>query len=106
MNKEKLKKMVEEIILEFVDDGELEVNENYEIEYTQEWLNEWLMDWIKDGYSTREVIYILECFENFEAEKDVEVWESVSYEIYPGHSDTYEINEHIETTIINTKKVA
>ncbi|MDO5089740.1 MAG: hypothetical protein Q4D53_08135, partial [Leptotrichiaceae bacterium] len=90
MNKEKLKELVKEIILEMIDNGELKLNTDYEVEYTQKWLNNWLMEWILDGYTTKEVMFILEYFETFECEKAIEIWENIPYEIYPGHSDTYE----------------
>ena len=67
-----LEKEVRGIIFDLIDSGELKVNDNDEIEYTQKWLNEWLMSWILDGYTTKEVMKIREYFENFEYEEQVE----------------------------------
>ena len=100
------KKFVEEVIQDEIDNGELKINQDYEIEYTQKWLNEWLCGWLLDGYSTTEVMEVLEIFENFEYDEEVEMWDDVPYEIYPGHSDTYEINERIEIVTVTTKKIA
>ena len=100
------KKFVEEVIQDEIDNGELKINQDYEIEYTQKWLNEWLCGWLLDGYSTTEVMEVLEIFENLEYDEEVEMWDDVPYEIYPGHSDTYEINERIEIVTVTTKKIA
>ena len=59
---EDLEKEVESIIFDLIDNEELKANDNDEIEYTQKWLNEWLMSWILDGYTTKEVMKVLEYF--------------------------------------------
>ena len=100
------KKEIENIIRDEISNGELTINSNHEIEYTQKWLNEWLCGWLLDGYSTTEVMEVLEIFENFEYEEEVEMWDDVPYEVYPGHSDTYEINERIKTVTMVMKKIA
>ena len=104
--KENFRNFVESVIQDEIGNGELKVNDNYEIEYTQSWLNNWLCGWLLDGYTTEEVMQILEIFESFEYEEEVEMWDDVPYEVYPGHSDTYEVNERIETVTIIMKKIA
>lgn len=100
-----LKKEVESIIFDLIGNEELKANGNDEIEYTQEWLNNWLMGWILDGYTTKEVMKVLECFENFYYEDEREVCDTVYYEDCNGGIDWYEENERIETFIVETKKV-
>ena len=100
-----LKKEVESIIFDLIDSEDLKINDNDEIEYTQEWLNNWLMGWILDGYTTKEVMKVLECFENFYYEDEREVCDTVYYEDCNGGIDWYEENERIETFIVETKKV-
>ena len=99
-----LKKEVESIIFDLIDNEELKVNDNGEIEYTQEWLNNWLMSWILDGYTTKEVIKIREYFENFYYEDERETWDAVYYEDCNGGMDWYEENERMETFVVETKK--
>ena len=100
-----LEKEVESIIFDLIDSEDLKINDNDEIEYTQKWLNEWLMSWILDGYTTKEVMKVLEYFENFYCEDEREVCDTVYYEDCNGGIDWYEKNERIETFIVETKKV-
>ena len=100
-----LEKEVESIIFDLIDNEELKANGNDEIEYTQKWLNNWLMGWILDGYTTKEVMKVLEYFENFYYEEEREVCDTVYYEDCNGGIDWYEENERIETVIVETKKV-
>ena len=100
-----LEKEVESIIFDLIDSEDLKINDNDEIEYTQKWLNEWLMGWILDGYTTKEVMKVLEYFENFYYEDEREVCDTVYYEDCNGGIDCYEKNERMETFIVETKKV-
>jgi len=100
-----LEKETRGIIFDLIDNEELKVNDNDEIEYTQEWLNEWLMSWILDGYTTKEVMKVLEYFENFYYEDERETWDTVYYEDCNGGMDWCEENERMETFIVETKKV-
>ena len=102
---EDLEKEVESIIFDLIDSEDLKINDSDEIEYTQKWLNEWLMSWILDGYTTKEVMKVLEYFENFYYEDERETWDTVYYEDCNGGIDWYEENERIETFIVETKKV-
>ena len=108
--KRNLKTQVNGWIEALVEDGELEVNDRGEIEYTQEWLNKQLFeDWcIECGYETIELMYILQCFEEYRAETEIEVEGKIIFEKYdPQHDEIYQEYE-TETTIIKiaTKKVA
>ena len=102
---EDLEKEVRGVIFDLIDNEDLKINDNDEIEYKQEWLNNWLMGWILDGYTTKEVMKVLECFENFYYEDEREVCDTVYYEDCNGGIDWYEENERIETFIVETKKV-
>ena len=106
MKKEELIKLTEEIILEFIDDGTLEMNDDYEIEYTQEWLNNWLMGWIKDGYTTKEVMIILEAFENFEYEKEATTSIITGIYIYSNGNQEYITEDEIIDVVVTMKKIA
>ena len=74
---EDLEKEVRGIIFDIIASKELRINNDDEIEYTQEWLNNWLMGWILDGYTTKEVMKVLEYFENFYYEDERETWDTV-----------------------------
>ena len=106
MNKKELEKLVEEIIFEFIDDGTLKTNDNYEIEYTQEWLNNWLMGWIKDRYTTQEVMYILEVFENFEYEKEVLESTIIGTYKYWHEEEEYIYEDELIDVLVTMKKIA
>lgn len=101
-----LKKEVESIIFDLIDNEELELNDNDEIEYTQEWLNKWLMECILDGYSTKEVIKIREYFENFEYTDQVEKSYQVGVITYDNGQQEAEWEDEIVDVIITTKKIA
>ena len=108
--KRNLKTQVHDWIESLIEDGELEVNSDGYIEYTQEWLNKQLFeDWcIECGYETIELMYILQCFEEYRAEKEIEIEGKINYEKYdPQHDEIYQEYES-ETEIIEmaTKKVA
>lgn len=106
MNKKELEKLVEEIIFEFIDDGTLKTNDNYEIEYTQEWLNNWLMGWIKDGYTTKEVMIVLEAFENFEYEKEATTSIITGIYTYSNGNQEYITEDEIIDVVVTMKKIA
>ncbi|BBM60155.1 hypothetical protein JMUB5056_1749 [Leptotrichia hongkongensis] len=101
-----LEKEVRGIIFDSIDSGELKVNDNDEIEYTQKWLNEWLMSWILDGYTTKEVMKIREYFENFEYEEQVEKSYQVGVITYDNGQQEAEWEDEIVDVIIITKKIA
>ena len=63
------------------------------------------MELLLDGYTTREVMYMIEVFENFTMEQDITVSDTVEFETKGGGKDWYEINERIETVVLATKKV-
>ena len=101
-----LEKEVRGIIFDLIDSGELKVNDNDEIEYTQKWLNEWLMSWILDGYTTKEVMKIREYFENFEYEEQVEKSYQVGVITYDNGQQEAEWEDEIVDVIVTTKKIA
>lgn len=101
-----LEKEVRGIIFDLIDSGELKVNDNDEIEYTQKWLNNWLMSWILDGYTTKEVMKIREYFENFEYEEQVEKSYQVGVITYDNGQQEAEWEDEIVDVIIITKKIA
>lgn len=101
-----LEKEVRGIIFDLIDSGELKVNDNDEIEYTQKWLNEWLMSWILDGYTTKEVMKIREYFENFEYEEQVEKSYQVGVLTYDNGQQEAEWEDEIVDVTVTTKKIA
>ena len=101
-----LEKEVRGIIFDSIDSGELKVNDNDEIEYTQEWLNNWLMSWILDGYTTKEVMKIREYFENFEYEEQVEKSYQVGVITYDNGQQEAEWEDEIVDVTVTTKKIA
>lgn len=101
-----LEKEVRGIIFDLIDSGELKVNDNDEIEYTQKWLNNWLMSWILDGATTKEVMKIREYFENFEYEEQVEKSYQVGVITYDNGQQEAEWEDEIVDVTIITKKIA
>ena len=101
-----LEKEVRGIVFDLIDSGELKINDNDEIEYTQEWLNNWLMSWILDGYTTKEVMKIREYFENFEYEEQVEKSYQVGVITYDNGQQEAEWEDEIVDVIVTTKKIA
>ena len=102
----KLEKEVRGIIFDLLDDGELKVNENYEIEYTQEWLDNWLKEWLSDGYTNEEVAEIQKYFENFEYDEQVEKSYQVGVITYGNGHQEAEWEDEIVDVTITTKKIA
>lgn len=101
-----LEKEVRGIIFDLIDNGELKINDNDEIEYTQEWLNNWLMSWILDEATTKEVMKIREYFENFEHEEQVEKSYQVGVITYYNGQQEAEWEDEIVDVIVTTKKIA
>jgi hypothetical protein len=101
-----LEKEVRGIIFDLIDSGELKINDNDEIEYTQKWLNEWLMSWILDGATTKEVMKIREYFENFEYEEQVEKSYQVGVITYDNGQQEAEWEDEIVDVTVTTKKIA
>ncbi|RRD39283.1 hypothetical protein EII29_07705 [Leptotrichia sp. OH3620_COT-345] len=106
MNKKELERLTEEIILEMVNNGELQLNDEYEIEYTQSWLNNWLMEWINDGYTTEEAMIVLETFETFEYEKEAVVSTITGIHTYDNGNQEYITEDEIVDVLVTMKKVA
>lgn len=103
--KKNLKELVADIILDELEKGKLTTDDNYDINYTAEYLNAIIMELLLDGYTTREVMYMQEVFENFTMEQDVLEYDTVEFETKGGGKDWYEINERIETVVLATKKI-
>lgn len=103
--KNELKELVADIILNDLEKGILTADDNYDINYTVEYLNSIILELLLDGYTTREVMYMREVFENFTMEQDITVSDTVEFETKGGGKDWYEINERIETVVLATKKV-
>ena len=101
-----LEKEVRGIIFDLLDDGELKINENYEIEYTQEWLDNWLKEWLSDGYTNEEVAQIQKYFENFEYDEQVEKSYQVGVITYDNGQQEAEWEDEIVDVTIITKKIA
>ena len=104
--KENFKEFVEEVIQDEIDNGELEINEEYEIEYTQSWLNKWLMGWIKDGYTTREVMEVLDIFENYEYETQATSSIITGIHTYPNGNQEYITEDETYDVLVSMKKIA
>ena len=104
--KKELKELVADIILDELEKGKLATDDNYDINYTAEYLNSIIMELLLDGYTTREVMYMIEVFENFTMEQDITVSDTVEFETKGGGKDWYEINERIETVVMTTKKIS
>ena len=103
--KKELKELVADIILDELEKGKLTTDDNYDINYTAEYLNSIILELLLDGYTTREVIYMREVFENFAMEQDIMEYDTVEFETKGGGKDWYEINERIETVVLATKKI-
>ena len=101
-----LEKEVRDIIFDLLDDGELKVNENYEIEYTQEWLESWLKEWLSDGYPNEEVAEIQKYFENFEYDEQVEKSYQIGVITYDNGQQEAEWEDEIVDVTVTTKKIA
>ena len=86
--------------------SEFQVNDNYEIEYSEEQLNNFLAELKEDGYSEEEIKYFEKCVENFSEEREEEVYDTVEFETPSGGKDWYEENYRVETVILTSKKIA
>ena len=105
LKKERLEEIITDIILDDLEKGNLAIDDNYDINYTAEYLNSIIMELLLDGYTTKEVMYMIEVFENFKMEQDITVSDTVEFETKGGGKDWYEINERIETVVLATKKI-
>lgn len=106
LKKERLEEIITDIILDDLEKGNLATDDNYDINYTVEYLNSIIMELLLEGYTTREVMYMREVFENFTMEQDITVSDTVEFETKGGGKDWYEINERIETVVMTTKKIS
>lgn len=104
--KKELKELVADIILDDLEKGKLTTDDNYDIHYTAGYLNSIIMELLLDGYTTKEVMYMIEVFENFTMDQDITVSDTVEFETKGGGKDWYEINERIETVVMTTKKIS
>lgn len=93
-----LNKLVNNWVRDLIDNGELNVTEDGYIYYTQSWINEKLFqEWLlEEGYSTKELMIILECFENFKREIDFfiediidEKYDKYTQEVYTTYDEIY-----------------
>lgn len=104
--KENFKEFVEEVIQDEIGNGELKINQDYEIEYTQKWINEWLCGWILDGYTTKEVMQVLDIFENYEYETQATSSVITGIHTYPNGNQEYITEEESYDTLVTMKKIA
>ena len=104
--KNELKELVADIILNDLEKGKLTADDNYDINYTVEYLNSIILELLLDGYTTKEVMYMIEVFENFTMEHDILEYDTVEFETKNGGVDWYTKNERIETVVLATKKVS
>lgn len=104
--KKELKELVTDIIFDELENGKLATDDNYDINYTAEYLISIVLELLLDGYTTREVMYMREVFENFTMEQDVLEYDTVEFETKNGGVDWYTKNERIETVVLATKKVS
>ena len=104
--KENFKEFVEEVIQDEIGNGELEINQDYKIEYTQSWLNKWLCGWIKDGYTTKEVMQVLDTFEHYEYETQATSSTITGIHTYPNGNQEYITEEETYDVWVVTKKIA
>lgn len=104
--KKELKELVADIILDDLEKGKLTADDNYDINYTVEYLNSIIMELLLEGYTTKEVMYMIEVFENFTMEQYVLEYDTVEFETKNGGVDWYTKNERIETVVLTTKKVS
>ena len=103
---EKEKKEMKYIAHDWLTENEFEINENYEIEYSEKELNNFLVELKEDGYSEEETEYFKSCVENFSEEREEEIYDSIPYEDCNGGIDWYEENYRIELVTYTSKKIA
>ena len=103
---EKEKKEMEYIANDWLNESEFQVNDNYEIEYSEEQLNDFLSELKEDGYSEEEIEYFKSCVENFEKKREIELFDTVEFETPSGGKDWYEENYRVETVTLTSKKIA
>nr|DAX27865.1 MAG TPA: hypothetical protein [Caudoviricetes sp.] len=103
---EREKKETKYIAHDWLTENEFEINENYEIEYSEKELNNFLVELKEDGYSEEEVAHFKDCIENFSEEREEEMCDSIPYEEEGGGIDWYEENYRVETVTLTSKKIA
>ena len=103
---EKEKKEMKYIAHDWLTENEFEINENYEIEYSEKELNNFLVELKEDGYSEEETEYFKSCIENFSEEREEEIYDSIPYEDCNGGIDWYEENYRTELITYTSKKIA
>ena len=105
-NDRKRKKEIKDIAYDWLNESEFQVNDNYEIEYSEEQLNNFLSELKEDGYSEEEVAHFKDCVENFSEEREEEIYDSIPYEEEGGGIDWYEENYRTEIITYTSKKIA
>ena len=103
---EREKKETKYIAHDWLTENEFEINENYEIEYSEEQLNNFLSELKEDGYSEEEIEYFKKCVENFSEEREEEIYDSIPYEEEGGGIDWYEENYRTKIITYTSKKIA
>ena len=103
---EKEKKEIKYIAHDWLTENDFQVNDNYEIEYSEEQLNNFLVELKEDGYSEEEIEYFKKCVETFSEEREEEIYDSIPYEEEGGGIDWYEENYKVETVTLTSKKIA
>ena len=103
---EKKKKEISYIAHDWLTGNDFQVNDNYEIEYSEEQLNNFLSELKEDGYSGEEIEYFKKCVENFSEEREEEIYDSIPYEEEGGGIDWYEENYRTEVIVYTSKKIA
>lgn len=103
---EKEKKEMKYIAHDWLTENEFEINENYEIEYSEKELNNFLVELKEDGYSEEEVAHFKDCIENFSEEREEEIYNSIPYEEEGGGIDWYEEIYRTEVIVYTSKKIA
>lgn len=103
---EREKKETKYIAHDWLTENEFEINENYEIEYSEKELNNFLVELKEYGYSEEEVAHFKDCIENFSEEREEEMCDSIPYEEEGGGIDWYEENYRTEVIVYTSKKIA
>ena len=103
---EKKKKEISYIAHDWLTENDFQVNDNYEIEYSEEQLNNFLSELKEDGYSGEEIEYFKKCVENFSEEREEEIYDSIPYEEEGSGIDWYEENYRTEVIVYTSKKIA
>ena len=100
------KKEMKYIAHDWLTENDFQVNNNYEIEYSEKELNNFLVELKEDGYSEEEVAHFKDCVENFSEEREEEMYDSIPYKEEGGVIDWYEENYRTEIITYTSKKIA